>query len=40
MTDLEFYNKQDKEELVSMCMVRDNKINSLKHILLGENENE
>ena len=30
MSDLEFYNKQDKEELVSMCMARDNKINSLK----------
>ena len=30
MSDLEFYNKQDKEELVSMCIARDNKINSLK----------
>lgn len=30
MSDLKFYNKQDKEELVSMCMARDNKINSLK----------
>jgi hypothetical protein len=30
MSDLEFYNKQDKEELVSMCMARDNKINSLE----------
>lgn len=30
MSDLEFYNKQDKEELVSMCITRDNKINSLK----------
>lgn len=30
MSDFEFYNKQDKEELVSMCMARDNKINSLK----------
>ena len=30
MSDLKFYNKQDKEELVSMCIARDNKINSLK----------
>jgi hypothetical protein len=30
MSDLEFYNKQDKEELVSMCIARDNKINSLE----------
>lgn len=30
MSDLEFYNKQDKEELVSICIARDNKINSLK----------
>lgn len=30
MSDLEFYNKQDKEELVLMCIARDNKINSLK----------
>ena len=30
MSDLKFYSKQDKEELVSMCMARDNKINSLQ----------
>lgn len=30
MSDLNFYNKQDKEELVSMCIARDNKINNLE----------